>query len=316
MPQPKRRDLPWANLDASLQRVLCWLNACTLLRRDDLISIAWAGTISRQGVSAALQGWTDDHFIVPIDDGTAYCLGDTGAGKLIEAGVETPRMNAPPAPRVRAGLLLASQFAAGLARDLLPEAGVSHFTWVSTPFSGAGPRPDGCGDLRYSLGRQSLRGVGSLELLHLAMPDDPPPAGQHSMELILEVDLGTETAEQLEQRARCWGIALRERRAHLAPRCWPYVLWVTDGGWDRANTIWRAWIAQAACPLFITTAAMLTIDGALHPWYALWRDEHGRPRTLNPYGGQEPAWRFQASPPPEHVTLEQTIRVWEATQRA
>jgi hypothetical protein len=54
----------------------------------------------------------------------------------------------------------------------------------------------------------------------------------------------------------------------------------------------------------------------VHPWYALWRDEHGRPRTLNPYGGQEATWRFQASPPPQHPTLEQAIRVWEATQRA
>jgi hypothetical protein len=316
MPQPKRRDLPWANLDASLQRVLRWLNACTLLRRDDLISIAWTSPISRQWMSTALQGWTDDHFIVPIDDGTAYGLGDTGTGKLIEAGIVTPRVQVSPAPRVRAGLLLASQFAAGLARDLLPEAGVTHLTWASMPFSGAGPRPDSYGAVRYSIERESLRDVGSLDLLHLATPDAPPLLGQRSMDLILEVDLGTESAEQLAQRARRWGMALRDQRAQVAPGCWPYVLWVTDGGWDRANTIWRAWIAQAACPLFITTVSMLTIDGALHPWYALWRDEHGKPRTLNPYGGQEAVWRFQASPPPEHATLEQAIRAWEATQRA
>ena len=314
MPQLKRRALPWANLDDSLQRVLLWLNACRLLRRDDLISIAWTSPISRQWISAALQGWTDDSFIVAIDDGTAYTLGDTGAVKLIEAGVETSCVEATPAPRVRAGLLLASQFAVSLAHDLLLETGVSHFTWVSTPFSGAGPRPDGCGGLRYSLARQSLREVGSLDLLHLTMPDDPPPAGQRSMELLLEVDLGTETAEQLQQRAKRWATALRDQRAHMAPRCWPYVLWVTSGGWDRANTIWRAWLANAACPLFITTVAMLTINSALHPWYALWRDEHGRPRTLNPYGGQEAVWRFQASPPPEHASLEKAIRAWEATQ--
>jgi hypothetical protein len=88
-----------------------------------------------------------------------------------------------------------------------------------------------------------------------------------------------------------------------------------DGGWERAQTIWRAWVRKAALPLLITTSSSLRIAERWRPWQAVWRDEHGRPRTLNPYAGQEMVWRFQASPPPTYTTLEQAIAAWEATQR-
>jgi hypothetical protein len=147
-------------------------------------------------------------------------------------------------------------------------------------------------------------------------PPTAPASGQVGMRLLLEIDLRTETEPQLERRAERWRTRLRDQRAHLPPNCWPYILWVTDGGWDRANTIWRAWIRKAGLPLFITTTAALHIEGRWRPWRAAWRDEHGRPRTLNPHASWEPIWRFQASPPPEYTSLKQAIKVWDATQHS
>jgi hypothetical protein len=86
------------------------------------------------------------------------------------------------------------------------------------------------------------------------------------------------------------------------------------GGAERVQSIWHAWLTEAACPLLITSMGELTTTGALHPWHALWRDEHGRPRSLNPYAGQEPRWRYEPSPPPAYTRLEQAIRAWETTQ--
>jgi hypothetical protein len=167
----------------------------------------------------------------------------------------------------------------------------------------------------YGVTGAALRAADALEVLQLADIDAQVAAGQMAMQLFLEIDLGTESSEQLERRAARWGAALRAQRAHLETRCWPYVVWVTDGGWERAQTIWRAWLRKAALPLFVTTSSALRIADRWRPWHAVWRDEHGRPRTLNPFGGQEPLWRFQASPAPSSLSLEQAIAAWEATQR-
>ena len=61
-----------------------------------------------------------------------------------------------------------------------------------------------------------------------------------------------------------------------------------------------------------TTSSSLRIAERWRPWQAVWRDEHGRPRTLNPYAGQELVWRFQESPPPAYSSLEQAIAAWES----
>jgi hypothetical protein len=314
MPYPSRGQLSWAQLDGSIRRALLWLNACQLLSRDDLIRIAWPTAISRQRTSQSLQGWVEDGFIVPIDNTSAFMLGPVGAMKLLDNGVAAQIAVDPPAPRVLPGLLLASQIAVALGFDLLSEASIGGFSWASTPFSGDGPRADGHGALFYSLDRHPLRDCAALDILNLALPTSTPPRRHFLAWLILEVDLGTETAAQLEARAERWGEVLHQQCAQMTPGCWPYVLWVSSGGWERANTIWRAWIARAACPLFITTVAAMTVEQALHPWHTVWRDEHGRPRSLNPHAGQEPICRFQESAPPVCSSLDQAIRAWETTQ--
>jgi hypothetical protein len=321
MPQAPRTQLPFAKLDGRLQRSLRWLNACRLIRRDDLIRLGWpdlsaaeGGPTSRQRISQALQDWIDDHFITPTADGAAFMLGSIGALKLEEVGVTVHVPQEELAARVQPGLLLASEFAIALGLDLLLEPGVTHFTWVARAFSGAGPRADGYGGVWYQRNRQPPPDVSRRDLLDLALPTDDLGAQQLAW-LLLEVDMGTETPAQLEERAARWGRKLREQYPRMPPGNWPYVLWVTTGDRDRMQAIWRAWLTAAMCPLLITTVAMLRLGDALHPWRGLWRDEHGRPRYLNPFAGQEPAWRYQESPPPTCATLEQAIRAWEATQR-
>jgi hypothetical protein len=64
------------------------------------------------------------------------------------------------------------------------------------------------------------------------------------------------------------------------------VVWVVIGGAERVQSIWCAWLAEAACSLLITSMAELMATGALHPWHALWRDEHGRPVRSIPTPGR------------------------------
>jgi hypothetical protein len=335
MPHPNRRDLPFAKLSDSLQRALRWLNACVLLRHDDLIAVAWPIEPNVQRARHTLRGWADDGFISPVGDssgaderrvgvfatsGLAYRLGPRGVERLREAGVALHQRSDEPAPRVRTGLLLAGAFVVGLARDLASDPSVAHFSWSSTPFLGDTVRADGEGALCYAAHPQPSsdnagQDAAAQEVWSLAMPESAPTPGQLRVELTLEVDSGTETSAQLAARAARWRTVLRERRAALRSGCWLQVLWVTDGGWERADTIWRAWIAHARFPLFITTVSTLTLDGGLRPWLALWRDEHGRPRTLNPHRSQEPIWRPQASVAPAATTLPQAIAAWETTQR-
>lgn len=316
MPYPQRGQMSWAQLEDSTRRALIWLNACQLLSRDDLIRIAWPGSVSRQRATRSLRDWVADGFIVPLDDCTVFMLGPTGAMKLLDAGIAMQLATEPPAPRVRPGIVLAGQIAVALGLDLCSDARIGGFTWMSAPFSGEGPRADGRGAILYSIDRRPLRDPTTLDILTLTLPTTAPTRGHFLAWLILEVDLGTETSAQLEVRAERWGEALPQQCAQMPPGCWPYVLWVTSGGWDRANTIWCAWITRAACPLFITTVTALRIGEALHPWQAIWRDEHGRSRSLNPFVGQEPIWRFQESASPTATTLNQAIATWEAMQRA
>jgi hypothetical protein len=314
MPQPKYRDMSWDQLEGSTRRALRWLNACTLLSKHDLLAVAFPPGHDRRRVDHALRIWQREAFVATVDDSEIYRLGEQGAAKLRNAGIDLRFDGHDPAYRVRTGLLLAGQFAVGLALDLALEASITHFTWSAAPFSGDGPRADGIGEVWYSTVRRPSTDALSLNIFDLTT--QPTAPGQACMRLILEIDLSTETEPQLERRAERWRTRLRDQPAHLPPNCWPYVLWVTDGGWDRANTIWSAWIRKAGLPLFITTTSALHIEGRWRPWRAAWRDEHGRPRTLNPHASWEPIWRFEASPPPQYTSLEQAIKVWDATQHS
>lgn len=335
MPHPNRRDLPFAKLSHALQRVLRWLDACTVLQRNDLISVAWQVEPQLRQARHALRGWTTDGFIAECDHpsttngqanapwnmgGPIYRLGPRGSGRLREVGITPHPTTDDPASRVRDGLLLASAFAVGLTRDLATDPSMTHFTWNSTPFQGDIVRADGEGVLCYhaypqhSTSSREPNAMGQ-NIWNLSLPENAPAPGQLRVALILEVDSGSESSAQLATRAAHWRTVLRMRRAALPPGCWLQVLWVTEGSWERADTIWRAWITHARFPLFITTVSTLTFNGMLRHWLALWRDEHGRPRSLNPHRSQEPIWRPQASAAPLATTLSQAIAAWEATQR-
>jgi len=302
-------------LDATIQRALLWLNACTLLRKNDLYRIAWPPGADRQRKDSALRLWVEEAIVASIEESDAFRLGAIGAAKLRDAGLDVRFENADPAYRVRTGLLLAGQFAVALGLDLLEDPNIVHLSWTSTPFSGVVVRPDAVGGVCYQIIPRSAH-PPSFDVLHLVRPDITPTLGQTAMmRILLEIDLRTETDTQLEQRAERWGTAIRDQRASLPPNSWPYVVWVTDGGWDRAQTIWRAWMRKAELPFLITTTSALQIDGRWRPWQAAWRDEHGRPRTLNPHASWEPIWRFEASPEPQYASLEQAINGWEAAQR-
>jgi hypothetical protein len=302
----------WDQLSWPLRRSLLWLNAGTLLRARDLLALAWpVAHCDRRNAGKRLREWASDRLIVvdPTPKGATVRLGPLGAAKLREAGVvETVRLlEAAPAERVLAGLLLATQVGAGLALDLLPSVAVAQFAWRCDPFRGSGVRADAIGGLYYDLRGRPLRAPGP-EILTL-VPDLPLPEAGHAIDLLyVEIDLGTETSSQLAERAEHWHVALAERYATLPDNCWPTVLWVVDGGLQRMATVWRCWLAHARAPLLITTTEKLTFGTTFHPWHATWWDEHGRERTLNPWIGEEPTWRLLSSVPPDlNRTLSQAI---------
>ncbi len=317
MPNTPRAQRSWDQLSWPLRRSLLWLNAGTLLRARDLLDLAWpVAQRDRRNAGKRLREWANDQLIVvePIPKGTAVRLGPLGAAKLHEAGVvETVRLlEAAPAERVLTGLLLANQLGAGLALDLMPIAAVAQLAWRCDPFRGTGVRADAIGALYYDLHRRPLRTPGP-EILTL-VPDHPLPEAGHALDILyVEIDLGTETASQLAERAQHWRVALAERYATLPDNCWPMVLWVVDGGPQRMATVWQRWLSHARAPLLITTTAQLAFGDTFHPWYATWWDEHGRERTLNPWIGQEPVWRLHSSAPPD---LSRTLSQAMAAARA
>jgi hypothetical protein len=312
MPQRRRSELPWSDLAPELQRTLRWLHAVRLLHAEDLAALAWPDRIlKRQSKDWALDSWSQDTFIAPGADKTWYRLGPLGAVRLREAGVDTAEPADWPAERAQQGIQSASRFAVSLALDIRATPGVIDFSWQSDPFSGEGVRADGSGALHYHINPQSVPLTTDPNELLWLHPAKRPVAGQALDWLLLEVDSGTESGPQLARRCAAWGEELRRQYAAAPPGCWPTVLWVVTGGAERMQSIWRAWLTEAACPLLITSRAELMVTGTLHPWHALWRDEHGRPRSLNPYAGQEPIWRYEPSPPPVHTRLDQAIRAWE-----
>jgi hypothetical protein len=152
MPNTPRAQRSWDQLSSPLRRSLLWLNASTLLRVRDLLDLAWpAAQPDQRNTAKRLREWAADQLIV-VDTtprGTAVHLGSLGAAKLHEANVvEAVRLlEAAPAERVQTGLLLANQFGAGLALDLMPVAAVAQFSWRCDPFRGSGVRADAMGGL-------------------------------------------------------------------------------------------------------------------------------------------------------------------------
>ncbi len=204
-----------------------WLNASSLLRAGDLLDLAWPGTQHhRRNAGKRLREWASDRPIV-VDHVLQQrhgALGPLGAAKLREANIveEVRLLETAPAPRVLAGLLLASRVGVGLAPDLLPIRAVAQFAWRCDPFRGMGVRADAIGGLYYDLRGRALRAPG--RMIPTLVPDLPLPEPGHAIDLLyLEIDLGTETTSQLAEQAERWrgaGRALRHAARRLsAHRC-------------------------------------------------------------------------------------------------
>jgi hypothetical protein len=317
MPNIPHTKRAWHQLSLPLRRSLLWLNAGTLLRERDLLDLAWptAGRDLRNA-HKRLREWAADRFIIVERraNDRIVRLGPIGAAKLRDGGVveQVRLLEATPAERVQSGLLLANQLGAGLALDLIPVAAVAQLSWRCDPFRGSGARSDALCGLYYDLERRPLRTAGS-SILTL-VPDHPLPEAGHALDLLyIEVDSGSETSRQLAERAERWRATHAERYATLPDNCWPSVLWVIDGGPQRMATVWQSWLRHARAPLLITMTRSLTFGDTFHPWYATWWDEHGRERTLNPWLGNEMAWRLGGSAPPD--TQRTLMEAQEAARR-
>ena len=101
-------------------------------------------------------------------------------------------------------------------------------------------------------------------------------------------------------------------------------LWITTGGPTRLEAIWRAWTHHALLPAFFTTIDTLTLGtgGHWHPWNPrrllpdgrtvwVWRDMYGRPRSLRPWDGNEPMWRFEQPQTVSVASLGESVERWD-----
>ena len=100
------------------------------------------------------------------------------------------------------------------------------------------------------------------------------------MQLMLEVDGGTERAGALRARVRAWTSALHiPRNVRLLDPARVIVLWVTTGTWRRVETLRQAWASATTEPAFFTTLYALRgyLETApLDLLHASWRDRDGR----------------------------------------
>ena len=311
----------WHELDATVQRALRWLNATALLAIADLCQVVWLEPVSQRNIALCLQRWSEAELILSVDDGRSYQLGPVGATKLQDGGIEVTAPTQLVSARVRPGLLLASRFAVGLWQDLRTEPAVGGLWWTAQPFSGSGARPDAVGLLLHTFDRSPCDRVGAELLTDAAAPTELYGM-QVLTQIVLEIDSGAESVTQLRERARARHAAFATmtplpENTMLLPLC------VTSGGWERAGTIWQVWMDVVHCPLWVTTeAALRTADGDLRPWQgargntpahslAVWRDEQGRPRSLNPWELHETQWRYRSAGPPTVSSLAAAIDQWE-----
>ena len=221
-------------------------------------------------------------------------------------------------------MLLANQFGVALHESIQSEQAVGGLAWTISPFSGEGARGDGFAALSYRLDRGvALRDRSDAYMPMLAAEDYAPLPGTAVQRLVIEIDSGTETQKQLEQRARHW--RKKWEQTHWPPATHAVFLWITTGGSARLETIWRAWTHYALLPAFFTTVETLTLGtgGHWHPWNPrrslpdgrtvwVWRDMYGRPRSLCPWEGDEPTWRFEQPVAVIATSLQASSTAWWA----
>lgn len=307
----------WTKLGERTRLMLQRLNDCVLLRERDLEALVWSNAVSRQARAERLSRWQADQLVQVFHDseGPCYQLGRAGARLLREAGFARVSPTRLVANRARTGILLANQFGAALHEAIQYEGVVGGMAWTTSPFSGEDARGDGLAAISYRLdGQAALRERLDGYMPMLAAENYEPPPGMAVQRFVIEIDSGTETQKQLEQRARHWRKKWEQTR--WPPATHAVFLWITTGGSTRLETIWRSWTYHALLPAFFTTADTLTLGTARqwNPWNPrrtltdgrtifVWRDMYGRPRSLCPWDGNEPVWRFEQPVPVTQPSL-------------
>lgn len=257
-------------------RLLLWLRACWLIRREQLHALGWPDPSTRQNRNQGLRRLTVAELVEPIDEqGRVYKLGRRGASVLQAYGLIAPYRTTPRS-RAQPGLLIASEFAVALGLALMQHRHVLSMSWSEMPFAGAVVRPDASGMLRYSVrpGPECRR----LDLLR-PEPSWPPAAGEYTLRLFLEVDRATQFAEKIEERVRSWAAAFQTPAyAELPANTVQLVLWVTAGTWQRVHTIRQIWSEYTGQVAAFTTCYQLRgerDDGPMAPLQAVWSDRDG-----------------------------------------
>lgn len=313
----------WSRLGERTRTMLRWLNATMLLREADLVNLVWPEPVSRQAHEEALARWQQRRYIQPLPEAGERCyqLDRVGARVLRSAGFSQIAPAKPLMPRARPGILLANRVGAGLLSGARSEPRVKGFSWMVRPFSGTAARADGIAALCYATTAPVSSTTHSAPWIPELISDRAAlPPGQAMQRLVIEIDSGTESQRQLNQRARGW-------RDHWdaqlpSPAIETIFLWITTGSIQRLNRIWEAWIGHAFLPAFFTTYADLAADGAhWQPWEPLryeqgryrwlWRDLYGRPRSLKPWEMNEPRWRSEALQPVTRPSLAASIAEWD-----
>jgi len=212
---------------------------------------------------------------------------------------------------MRHSMIIASHVLVQLWQDLGTVGGVAGATWKQDPFRGTEARADASMVVCYQQG--GTDGADGLHEKPVIQPEMRTNAWRMSPGytrhwLILEIDAGSETRDDLIERAQNWQAAWPSYLQQVPAGTVTRFVWVTTGTWRRAKTIWEIWNDYAWLPLMISTTKSIKNpgDGRFHPGHplrraadgtihAVWRDELGRVRSLIPGMLHEDRWIESAS---------------------
>jgi hypothetical protein len=254
---------------------LLWTRACGVIRRDDLFRVIWPDILRRQTRSYGLGQMLKANLLQAIDEQQRVLkLGHRGARLLSNAGIPSVYKSTP-SERVLPGLLLASEFATALGRQLMEQPHVSDLVWAAEPFAGTQVRPDSIGEILFTASPR----VNEQLNISILKPELPYALDRSEtlLRVCLEIDRVSQSLDQLTQRVENWRAALQSPYL-LVPRQSIVAVWVTTGTWRRARTIGSVWRSRIPQTAFCTTEFEVRGRSDLEPMKPLdatWLDIQG-----------------------------------------